>query len=161
MHATETAEMTGPEDLTDLNGRSGVTEHTLNPAALEEAVRTPHCGAVLTFTGVVRDHDPQATGTVTALDYTAHPDAARVLTEIVARHRRPPQDARGEVRVAALHRIGHLSVGDAALVVSVASAHRTEAFESCRAVVEDIKAQVPIWKRQRTAEGGTHWVGLP
>jgi molybdopterin synthase catalytic subunit len=65
------------------------------------------------------------------------------------------------VRVAAVHRIGHLDVGDLALFVSVASAHRAEAFDVCRAVVEDIKAEVPIWKKQQTAGGTSHWVGLP
>ncbi|VXB26442.1 molybdenum cofactor biosynthesis protein MoaE [Citricoccus sp. K5] len=141
--------------------RTGVTEEPLDPVALESSVVTPACGAALTFTGIVRNHDPEATGTVTSLDYSAHPDAGAVLAEIVTRHVRGPGDPRGEVRVAAAHRIGHLDVGDLALVVSVASAHRAEAFEVCRAVVEDIKAEVPIWKKQQTATGEAHWVGLP
>jgi molybdopterin synthase catalytic subunit len=138
-----------------------VTDQPLDAPALEDAVVTARCGAALTFTGVVRDHDPEAEGTVTSLDYSAHPDAERILREVVARHARGPQDPSGEVRVAAAHRIGHLDVGDLALVVAVASAHRAEAFETCRAVVEDIKSQVPIWKRQHTAGGHAHWVGLP
>lgn len=140
---------------------AGVTEEQLDPVALELSVVSPACGAALTFTGIVRNHDPEATGTVTSLDYSAHPDAGAVLAKIVARHVRGPGDPGGEVRVAAAHRIGHLDVGDLALVVSVASAHRAEAFEVCRAVVEDIKAEVPIWKKQQTASGEAHWVGLP
>ncbi|WP_313816933.1 molybdenum cofactor biosynthesis protein MoaE [Citricoccus sp.] len=140
---------------------AGVTEEPLDPVALETSVVSPACGAALTFTGIVRNHDPEATGTVTSLAYSAHPDAGALLAEIVARHVRGPEDPGGEVRVAAAHRIGHLDVGDLALVVSVASAHRAEAFEVCRAVVEDIKAEVPIWKKQQTATGEAHWVGLP
>jgi molybdopterin synthase catalytic subunit len=138
-----------------------VTDQPLDAAALEDCVVTRRCGAALTFTGVVRDHDPEAEGAVASLDYSAHPDAERILGEVVARHARGPQDPAGEVRVAAAHRIGHLDVGDLALVVAVASAHRAEAFETCRAVVEDIKSEVPIWKRQHTAAGHAHWVGLP
>jgi molybdopterin synthase catalytic subunit len=138
-----------------------VTDQPLDPAALEDAVVTRRCGAALTFTGVVRDHDPEAEGTVASLDYSAHPDAERILGEVLARHARGGQDPAGEVRIAAAHRIGHLEVGDLALVVAVASAHRAEAFETCRAVVEDIKSEVPIWKRQHTAAGDAHWVGLP
>lgn len=138
-----------------------VSDRPLDVAALEAAVVTARCGASLTFTGIVRDHDPEAEGTVASLDYTAHPDAEQILGGILARHRRGPADPAGEVRIAAAHRIGHLEVGDLALVVAVASAHRAEAFETCRAVVEDIKAEVPIWKRQHTASGAAHWVGLP
>ncbi|NUL49080.1 molybdenum cofactor biosynthesis protein MoaE [Cellulosimicrobium funkei] len=139
----------------------GVTEEPLDPVALESSVVSPACGAALTFTGVVRNHDPEATGTVTSLDYSAHPDAGTILAAIVARYARQPGHPEGEVGVAAVHRIGHLEVGDLALVVAVASAHRAEAFEVCRAVVEDIKAEVPIWKKQLTASGEAHWVGLP
>ncbi len=138
-----------------------VTDQPLDAAALEQSVLTRQCGAALAFTGVVRDHDPEADGTVTSLDYSAHPDAERILRGVVARHARGPKDPAGEVRIAAAHRIGHLDVGDLALVVAVASAHRAEAFDTCRAVVEDIKAEVPIWKRQHTAAGDAHWVGLP
>jgi molybdopterin synthase catalytic subunit len=138
-----------------------VTDRPLDAAVLEASVVNARCGAALTFTGVVRDHDPEAEGTVTSLDYSSHPDAERILGEVVARHARGPQDPAGEVRIAAAHRTGHLEVGYLALVVAVASAHRAEAFETCRAVVEDIKAEVPIWKRQHTASGDAHWVGLP
>lgn len=138
-----------------------VSDQPLDTAALEDAVVTRHCGAALVFTGVVRDHDPEAEGVVASLDYSAHPDAERILGAVVARHARGADDPAGEVRIAAAHRVGHLDVGDLALVVAVASAHRAEAFEACRAVVEDIKSEVPIWKRQHTTTGDAHWVGLP
>lgn len=152
MHVTEQAERAVV---------AGLSERPLDAAAVEQSVLSPRCGAALTFTGVVRNHDPEATGTVTSLEYSAHPDAGSILDGIVDRHARGPDDPAGEVRVAAVHRIGMLDVGALALVVSVASAHRAAAFEVCRAVVEDIKAEVPIWKRQRTDAGTAHWVGLP
>ncbi|MEV4902397.1 molybdenum cofactor biosynthesis protein MoaE [Citricoccus sp. NPDC055426] len=140
---------------------AGLSERPLDAAAVEQSVLSPRCGAALTFTGVVRNHDPEATGTVTSLEYSAHPDAGSILDAIVDRHARGPGDPAGEVRVAAVHRIGLLDVGALALVVSVASAHRAAAFDVCRAVVEDIKAEVPIWKKQQTDAGTSHWVGLP
>ena len=152
MHATEHA----PRSVV-----AGISEWALDAAAVEESVLSPRCGAALTFTGIVRNHDPEAAGTVTSLEYSAHPDAGTVLEGILDRHRRGPQAAGGEVRIAAVHRIGMLDVGDLALVVSVASAHRADAFEVCRAVVEGIKTEVPIWKTQPTAAGTSHWVGLP
>lgn len=150
---------------TDLNtlvpAVSGISDLALDPAAVELSVINRQCGAALTFTGIVRNHDPEASGAVVSLEYTAHPDAGRILDDIVREYAREPNDPNGEVRVAAVHRIGHLDVGDLALIVSAASAHRAEAFEICRVVVEEIKAKVPIWKRQHTAIGEAHWVGLP
>ncbi|MFC7402586.1 molybdenum cofactor biosynthesis protein MoaE [Citricoccus sp. GCM10030269] len=149
------------DPIADSTERSGLSTAPLDPAAVEASVLSPSCGAALTFSGVVRDHDPEATGTVASLDYTAHPDAESIVRSIVEHHARGPEHPDGEVRIAAVHRIGHLTVGELALVVSVASAHRAEAFDTCRAVVEDIKAEVPIWKRQQTQTGEAHWVGLP
>lgn len=119
------------------------------------AVEDPHAGAVVTFIGQIRDHDPEAVGRVVSLDYTAHPDAERVLETLVAGH------VRDGVRIAVSHRIGHLEVGDIALIACVASAHRGDAYEVSRALVEAVKAEVPIWKRQHEATGNTSWVGLP
>jgi molybdopterin synthase catalytic subunit len=62
--------------------------------------------------------------------------------------------------VAVSHRIGTLAVGDAAVVIAVASGHRAEAFDVCRAVIETIKTDLPVWKRQREADGTTAWKGL-
>lgn len=142
---------------------SQVTDTVLDTASLRAAVSAKDAGAVVVFEGVVRDHDPEAAGQVTGLEYTAHPDASQFLREIIAEAN---TDVHNEldhgplpVRVVAAHRIGHLEVGDTALVVAVSAAHRQEAFTVCSQVVEEIKARVPIWKLQFGAEGSS-WVGI-
>ncbi len=120
-----------------------------------DAVHDATAGAVTTFVGRVRDHDPDAAGPVVALEYTAHPDAEQTLRRIAA-------DA-GEGAaslIAVSHRVGRLEVGDAAVVIAVASSHRAEAFEVCRALIEAIKTDLPVWKRQVEADGTTEWKGL-
>ena len=132
-----------------------VTEIPLDIAEHLEAVEDPRAGAVTTFIGRVRDHDPDAAGAVVALDYSAHPDAEATLHDIVRR-------AVGTTRavVAVSHRIGRLEVGDLAVVIAVASPHRAEAFDVCREVIETIKRELPVWKRQVEADGTTAWKGL-
>jgi len=120
------------------------------------AVDDPRAGAVASFVGQVRDHDPAVAGQVVALEYTAHPDADAALRAIVADLAARP-DVLG---IAVSHRTGRLAVGDLAIVACVASAHRALAFEVCRELVERIKAEVPIWKRQQLADGTHTWVGL-
>ena len=120
-----------------------------------EHVSGPRAGAVATFVGLVRDHDPSVEGRVVGLDYSAHPDAAAVLGRIAAAA--VTDDVLG---IAVSHRVGHLAVGEAAIVAAVATAHRAEAFEVCRALVETVKAELPVWKRE-ILEDGTHlWVGM-
>ena len=118
----------------------------------EDAVDSPAHGAVVTFAGVVRDHD-EGRGVV-RLTYEAHPDASAALAASARRivERFP------EVRVAAVHRVGDLVVGDLALACAVASPHRAAAFEACAALVDDIKASVPIWKEQSFVDGTSEWV---
>ncbi|WP_421742547.1 molybdenum cofactor biosynthesis protein MoaE [Cellulomonas sp.] len=120
-----------------------------------EHVSGPRAGAVATFVGLVRDHDPSVEGRVVGLDYTAHPTAEAVLQRIA-------QDAlTGDVLgIAVSHRVGHLAVGEAAIVAAVATAHRAEAFEVCRALVETVKAELPVWKREVLEDGSHVWVGL-
>ncbi|NYE19332.1 molybdenum cofactor biosynthesis protein MoaE [Microbacterium immunditiarum] len=120
-------------------------------AAIDDAT----AGAVTTFVGRVRDHDPDASTAVVALEYTSHPDAEPTL-------RRIAEEAIGETDaiVAVSHRIGRLAVGDAAVVIAVASPHRAEAFEVCRAIIETIKTELPVWKRQIEADGTSTWLGL-
>lgn len=133
-----------------------VTQDVLDDAvgrAVEAAVAAPECGAVVTFRGVVRDDDGGRD--VTSLDYEAHPDATAVLQKVC-------QAVATEtgLRVAATHRFGHLVVGDVALVASASAGHRKEAFEACSLLVERIKAEVPIWKKQQFTDGESEWVGL-
>jgi molybdopterin synthase catalytic subunit len=130
-----------------------VTSEVLDRAAIEAFVRSRQDGALVTFEGVIRDHDHGET--VTALDYEAHPDAERFLRETCAEVAR--ETGR---RVAAAHRVGALTVGDVALVASVAAPHRAEAFAACALLVDRIKERTPIWKRQHLEGGATEWVNL-
>lgn len=135
---------------------SAVTDAALGDEAtraVEEAVAAPECGAVVTFRGVVRDDDGGRS--VISLDYEAHPDATAVLRKVCQ-----AVAAETGLRVAAQHRYGHLEVGDVALVAAASAAHRREAFEACSLLVERIKAEVPIWKKQQFTTGESEWVGL-
>jgi molybdopterin synthase catalytic subunit len=130
-----------------------ISDEPLDRDALEAFVRTPADGAVVVFEGVIRDHDHDVG--VTALDYSAHPDAGAFLERVCAE-----LAAETGLRIAAAHRIGSLVVGDVALVAAVAAPHRAEAFAACAELVHRIKLGTPIWKRQHLAGGTTEWVGL-
>ncbi len=132
-----------------------VRESTLSVDELVEAVRDARAGAVVTFIGYVRDHDHG--GSVEVLDYTCHPSAARVAGDLA---NTLAGDGRA-VRLAVVHRVGHLSVGDVAVVAAVSAEHRAEAFEVCRALIDAFKTTVPIWKHQVFTDGSDEWVGLP
>ena len=116
----------------------------------------PRAGAVATFLGVVRDHDPSVEGEVVALDYSAHPDAEAVLARLAG----DAAATDGVLGVAVSHRVGLLRVGEAAIVAAVATAHRALAFDVCRELVETVKAELPVWKREVLRDGSHVWVGL-
>jgi molybdopterin synthase catalytic subunit len=124
-------------------------------AAHLELVADPRMGAETSFVGRVRDHDPDAATSVVALEYSAHPEAETVLHAIAER-----AVGDSDAVVAVSHRIGRLEVGDAAVVIAVAAAHRDAAFVVCRALIEAIKVELPVWKRQVEADGTTAWKGL-
>lgn len=132
---------------------AAVAAHPLDVAAHLAAVRSASAGAVTVFVGQVRNHDAATPSPVIALEYSAHPDAEQVLRAILAEHA-PHAD------VAVSHRVGRLAVGEDALVAAVATPHRVEAFNRCRAIVERIKTDLPVWKKQWYANGTTSWVGL-
>lgn len=138
---------------------AAVTDAPIDTAVLEGLVASPRAGAVVTFTGRIRDHDSEASGEVTAIVYTHHPDAGRVMQRLVDAVV-ADLDPRGEARVAAVHRVGRLHVGDLALAACVATPHRAEAFSLCAELVERIKAEAPIWKQQFNADGSYVWSGL-
>jgi len=131
---------------------SGVVDAVISVESCVVAVENDHAGAVVTFAGVVRDHD-EGKG-VRWLRYSAHPSADSVLREVVAE----VALAHPGTRIAALHRVGDLAITDVALACAVASAHRAEAFAACAALVDEIKARVPIWKEQGFVDGTTEWV---
>lgn len=125
------------------------------PLSVDEvraAVMDPAAGGIGLFAGVVRDHDDGRD--VTALSYSAHPSAAaelRRVAESIA--------AKFDVRaIAAVHRVGDLAIGDLAVVVAVSADHRAEALDACRALIDELKHTVPIWKQQRFAGGASEWV---
>jgi molybdopterin synthase catalytic subunit len=129
-----------------------IREEPLSVDEVYAAVTGPAAGGIAVFAGAVRDHDHGKS--VTALSYSAHPSAAaelRAVAEKVA--------ARFDVHaLAALHRTGDLQVGDLAVVVAVSAAHRGTAFDACRALIDDLKATVPIWKHQTFTGGDSEWV---
>lgn len=134
---------------------AAMSDQPLDLDAHLRAVDDASAGAVTTFVGRVRDHDPDAAGAVVALEYSSHPDASSTLQALAER-------AIGDTGalVAVSHRIGRLGVGDAAVIIAVASSHRDQAFTVCREVIEQIKAELPVWKRQVEADGTTAWKGL-
>jgi len=132
---------------------SFIADSPIDAAPLEDFVLTAASGALVTFRGIVRNHDHGET--VTALEYQAHPEADRFLAEACA-----TVAAETGLRISAAHRVGHLVVGDTALVAAAAAPHRAEAFAACERLVEIVKQTVPIWKRQHLADGVTEWVGL-
>jgi molybdopterin synthase catalytic subunit len=130
------------------------------------AVESDTAGAVVSFSGVVRNHDGGKP--VRRLSYSAHPTAHQVMADVVAAlvaEQADDDDAgagggqRPPVRIWAAHRIGMLEIGDPALVCAVSAAHRGQAFEVCSELVDRIKAQVPIWKEQFFTDGTVEWVG--
>ncbi|MFD7662297.1 molybdenum cofactor biosynthesis protein MoaE [Streptomyces sp. NPDC059788] len=126
------------------------------PLSLDEvfaAVGDPAAGGTALFVGTVRSHDGGAD--VDALGYSAHPSAEAELRRVAEK-----VAADYPVRaLAAVHRVGELTIGDLAVVVAVSCPHRAEAFEACRRLIDDLKHEVPIWKHQRFSDGTEEWVG--
>jgi molybdopterin synthase catalytic subunit len=117
------------------------------------AVADPAAGGIALFAGAVRDSDHDRD--VTGLSYSAHPSAVgelRRVADVIAEKFKV-------TGIAAVHRIGDLAIGDLAVVVAVSSPHRAEALDACRALIDDLKAAVPIWKHQRFTDGASEWVG--
>ncbi len=141
--------------LPPVSGGSGLIRIQPEPLSLDELVRTvvdPSCGAIATFTGVVRNVS-RGRG-IAHLEYEAyepmaHRELERIRDEILERW---PQ-----VRLAVAHRIGRLEIGEAAVVIAVAAPHRAEALEACRYAIDTLKRSVPIWKKEFDVEGGS-WV---
>jgi molybdopterin synthase catalytic subunit len=124
------------------------------------AVESDTAGAVVSFSGVVRNHDGGKQ--VERLSYSAHPTAHQVMADVVARlvaEHAGDGSSTQPVRIWAAHRIGMLEIGDPALVCAVSAAHRGQAFAVCSELVDRIKEQVPIWKEQFFADGTVEWVG--
>ena len=129
-----------------------VTESVITAEALASQVKNDGAGAVVTFSGDVRNHD-KGKG-VTSLNYEIHPTAQSVIEKITNE-----VASKYEVKaVAVAHRYGQIPIGESAFVVAVSSAHRGPAFACCQELVERVKAELPIWKYQEFTDGTTEWV---
>jgi len=137
-------------------GASGpfrVQSEPIDARQVESSVADPTAGAMVTFVGTVRDH---ARGRqVVRLDYEAYAPAAEAMLRQIGGEIR---ERWGLDRVAIVHRVGSLPVGEASVVISVASSHRDAAFEACRYAIERIKEIVPIWKKEHYSDGAV-WIG--
>lgn len=126
------------------------------PLSIDEcyrAVERPECGAVALFVGRVRDHNQGQA--VTLLEYEAYPSMAE--KEIRSIIEQLQQDYPGAL-LSCTHRYGALRVGDVAVVCAASAAHREQAFAACRQLIEQVKARVPIWKREHGPDG-PYWIG--
>jgi molybdopterin synthase catalytic subunit len=134
---------------------SAVTVDPLDVGELERLVADSGAGAVVSFAGVVRDHDGGRA--VTMIEYEGHPGAQAVLDEVAA-----DVAARTDLEALAVaHRLGRLQVGEVALVVAVSAAHRQEAFQAAALLVDEVKTRLPVWKRQVFPDGTDEWVACP
>lgn len=139
--------MTPPATVT-----TAVTTDEIEVAAHERAVITSAAGAVVSFGGVVRNHDHGRS--VRLLEYEGHPSAAEVLRRVAEEVAADPE----VYAVAVSHRLGALEIGDVALAAAVSTAHRAAAFAACARLVDEVKARLPVWKHQVFADGTDEWV---
>lgn len=130
-----------------------VTDQPLSADQVADLVADPGAGAICVFLGVVRDNSQGRP--VTALEYEAHPVMAEAKMKEIGQE---IAERFGLHRVAILHRIGRLAIGEASVAIAVASPHRKEAFEACHYAIDRFKAIVPIWKKE-IFEDGEAWVG--
>ena len=129
-----------------------VVERSLDATAIKALVADSRAGAVVSFSGNVRDHDHGRS--VATLTYEGHPSAEAVLMEVAKEI-----DARFDlVALAVAHRVGPIAIGEPALVAAVATAHRGEAFAACQALVDLTKERLPVWKHQVFTDGTDEWV---
>ena len=125
----------------------------VDPAQLRTALQHPDSGGFCAFEGWVRNSNEGRE--VDGLEYEAYAELAlaegeRIVDEAIARY--------GVIAAHCMHRIGHLKVGELAVWIGVSSAHRDEAFRACRYIIDQAKTRIPIWKRERYADGGTAWI---
>lgn len=129
-----------------------MTSDPIDPGALERLLAHPAAGGVVTFSGVVRDHNQGRE--VRFLEYEAYDEMAEAQLADIHRRMAERWDLK---RVVMVHRTGRLAIGDVAVFVGVATAHRAEAFEACRFGIDTIKHELPVWKKEHFV-GGEVWV---
>jgi molybdopterin synthase catalytic subunit len=156
------AEMPGAETPgTEMGAAAAfaLQEHPLDTAALAAALTaalsSSHAGAFVSFEGRVRDNNDGRT--VVGLEYDAYPALCLAEGEAVVRE---ALQTHGIIAARCVHRVGRLSVGEAAVWVGVIGGHRDEAFRACRLIIDEVKRRVPIWKKEVYADGSSGWIGL-
>ncbi len=130
-----------------------ISEQPIDLNSLRETTRDPAAGGYASFEGWVRNHHEGKD--VTALEYEAFAPLAikegnRIIAEATERF--------AVHHCAAIHRVGHLSIGDIAIAISVSASHRDAAFDACRYIIDEVKSRVPIWKKEWYPDGSHTWV---
>jgi molybdopterin synthase catalytic subunit len=140
-----------------MTAHARLTREPIDPGAVLSLVGAPADGAVLLFLGSVRDHHEGRR--VSGMRYDAYgPMATKVLVAIT----REAAARLGTDRIAVVHRVGELDVGEVSVAIAVSSPHRAEAFDAARYVIEEIKKRLPVWKLEHEVAGGSRWVdGTP
>jgi molybdopterin synthase catalytic subunit len=130
-----------------------LTREPIRPHQILEEVAAIASGASLLFVGTVRDSNDGRD--VTGIEYTAYEAMAERELEVIVReaHARTP-----DIRVALVHRLGTLALGDVSVAIAVSHAHRAPALEATRYLIEELKRRVPIWKREHYVDGTREWV---
>jgi adenylyltransferase/sulfurtransferase len=133
--------------------RFSLCDHATDIATLRDPLQHPAAGGFCSFEGWVRNHNEGRE--VSGLEYEAYAELARaegerIVQEAVERY--------GVLAAHCMHRTGQLAIGDLAVWIGVASAHRDEAFRACRYIIDEIKHRLPIWKKEHYVTGDTAWV---
>lgn len=131
-----------------------IVREPIDPAQLAQSVRDDGCGAVAIFSGVVRERSDDDRP-VTGLSYEAYEPMALHDFAAIARE---ANERFGPCRVAIVHRVGDLAIGEIAVCVAVACGHRAAAFDACEYCIDEVKARAPIWKHERYADGAAGWI---
>lgn len=131
---------------------AAVVRDCIDPAEVLARVGSDRDGAALLFVGVVRDHDGGRP--VRGMRYDAYEEMAVDVLRAIAGE---AADRAGSDRVAVVHRVGELDVGEVSVAIAVSTPHRAESFDAARYVIEEIKKRLPVWKKEHYADGASTW----
>ena len=132
---------------------ASIVHDPIEPADVLSHVGAREDGATLLFLGMVRDHADSRP--VTGMTYEAYEDMATPVLREIAQE---ASQRIGSDRVAVVHRVGDLTIGEVSVAIAVSSPHRAEAYDASRYVIEEIKKRVPVWKKEHYTDGAQEWV---
>lgn len=135
--------------------RTWLTEEPIDPASVLGEIGADEHGAAVVFLGVVRDHNDGRS--VSGVEYSAYTEMAERVLAAIARE---TGERWSTDRIAAVHRVGALGIGETSVAIAVSTPHRAEAFEACRFIIEQLKQRLPVWKREAYVDGESEWVGV-